>query len=71
MKRIMPSTGVSNARPDTILSLQQRLALLCQLERELKRRSTVLNACRAEVSPTGTGRVPALTEDAGSQHPGG
>jgi len=36
MKRVMPSTAVSNTRLETILSLRQRLALLQQLERKLK-----------------------------------
>jgi hypothetical protein len=48
MKRVMPSTGVSNARPETILSLRQRLALLHELERKLKQQSAVLDACRPE-----------------------
>jgi len=68
MKRVMPSTGVSKARPDTILSLQLRLALLRQLERKLKWQSTVLEACRAEASSTGIGRPPIFTDDAASRH---
>ncbi len=52
MKRIMPFAAASNARPETILSLQQRLAFLCQIERELERRSAVLDACRGEVIST-------------------
>ncbi len=49
MKRAMPFNGVSNSHPETIQSLRQRLALLHQLERKLKRQSAVLDAYRAEV----------------------
>jgi cytochrome oxidase assembly protein ShyY1 len=70
MKRVMPSTGVSNAHPDTILSLQLRLAVLYQLERKLKWQHRVLEACRAEVSSAAIARPPMFTEDAASRHPG-
>jgi len=70
MKRVMPSGAVSNARPETILSLRQRLALLHQLERKLKWQSAVLDACRAEVmstrsSPGAPGVLPAVWVDSG------
>ncbi len=70
MKRVMPFAAVSNARPETILSLRQRLALLHQLERKLKWQSAVLDACRAEVISTPAGGSLALVNDAASRHPG-
>jgi hypothetical protein len=70
MKRVMPPSGVSNSRPETILSLRQRLALLHQLERNLKRQSAVLDACRAEVISGRIGRSSALVNDAASRNPG-
>jgi len=70
MKRVMPSGAVSNARPETILSLRQRLALLHQLERKLKWQSAVLDACRAEVISARIERSSALVNDAASRNPG-
>ena len=69
MKRLMPPTGVSNSRPETILSLRQRLSLLHQLERKLKQQNAVLDACRTEVISIRIGRSSALVNDAGSRHP--
>ena len=69
MKRVMPSAAVSNSRPETILSLRQRLALLHQLERTLKWQSAVLDACRAEVISTPIGRSSALVNDAAPTNP--
>ena len=70
MKRVMPSGAVSNARPETILSLRQRLALLHQLERKLKWQSAVLDACRAEVISARIERSSVLVNDAASRNPG-
>jgi len=68
--RVMPSAAVSNARPETILSLRQRLAVLHQLERKLKRQSAVLDACRVEVISARIGRSLTFVNDAASRNPG-
>ena len=70
MKRVTPSNGASNARPETMLFLQQRLALICQLERKLlRRRSVVLELGGAEVISTRVGCSSAFRDDAASRNP--
>lgn len=53
MKQVMPSNGALNARPETVLSLQRRLAFLYQMERRLKEQSAVLDAHKMGCSRVG------------------